>query len=1197
MGLAGAATAMLATACSNATTTAEQKAEEPTNPAQEAVDELDKGHEVVSLTVNGLVDPMGIEGVPTFGWAMASDAVGARQASYQLVVSDAAGKQVWDSGVVEGAESQNIAYGGDALDAKSRYTWKVTVTDVDGNELESREGSFATALADGTIDSWQGAQWIGSERMYFDAAVTNYFSLDATITIPADGTRAGIVLGADDYRLANEAMNIWGKAGQSRFVYEVDVTNAKKPQLNIYVVGMPAFEAQNDGDETKPAYVVSIPKKALAEKAVHDPIQVNINTLAEVNQVNCSINGVVVDEARQINPLGNTHDYNTFPNLGKIGFAVPAGETATFTDVALRYPGSYEEKYEVGDLFSKTAGATYAIFEDLDGVSLDGDDIVVKAGDEDVFVCADPSFGSAPMVRTEFETTGEVASATLYAAAQGIYELSINGQRVGEGWHSPGCEDYAAHMPYRVYDVTELVASGNNAFGAQLAEGWWSGYQSYTITNWSFYGAKQALLAMLEVTYADGTTQTVVTDPASWKVFDDGPVRAASNFHGERYDATVAAELDGWDKPGFDASAWGTPVVLEPRQNEFEFCTRYDAEGHVVGELTAVECLGEAKQGSGSYIYDMGENVMGVPQLTIPADYVDEGALVTVRFAEVLYPDLKEYQDAGIVGLMMVENLRAAMVTDFYVATAGDQVFEPHFTYRGYRYVEVTGLKKALPAENVKLIKLSSIDVTSTYEGSNELVTRLFKNVQNSQTSNFLSLPTDCPQRNERMGWTGDAQVFSATAAYNADVYGFYRNWLRTLRDQQRGDGSLPVYAPTFEPVAPAFMGGWEGTSWDAALMVIPYVLWQQTANDAIVRDNIDAIDRYLAYLEATPLLIPSDETDITKGENVPELTGHPGFLADWLSIDATDANLINEAMYVYLLGISSTMAKAIGRDELAQKWDERYQSAKAKWNELYVDPKTGKTTAPASLAFDYQTFGMVFVPGSDQDTEASYATPLAFGVFDEKNEQTAADNLVEAVTRAGHTITSGFSGTPFLVPMLTRYGNVDDAYKLFEQEEYASWLYPVKNGATSVWERWNSYTVEDGFGGNNSMNSFDHFSLGAIAEWMMRYHLGIDHDEAGWQNFVLAPVVGGSFTSAKGSFQSPWGTIESGWEAKDGALVSYAATVPANTSATLYLPVDEDAAAGAELPEGVTYVGADKRNGIDCAVFQAESGTFELKF
>ena len=1196
MGLAGVATAAFATACSNDAQPASQETA-PANEEQSATNEADKGHEVVGLVVNGLVDPVGIEGAPTFGWAMASDAVGARQASYRLVVTDAAGKQVWDSGVVDGADSQNIAYAGDDLSPKTRYAWKVTVTDVDGNKLESREASFATALADGTYDSWQGAQWIGSERMYFDAAVTNYFSLDATVTIPANGTRAGIVLGADDYRLANEAMNIWGKAGQSRFVYEVDVTDAKKPQLNIYVVGMPAFEAQNDGDETKPAYVVDIPADALAEAAVHNPIQVNINTLAEINQVNCSINGVVVDEARQLNPLGNTHDYNSFPNLCKIGFAVPAGESATFTDVALRYPGANEEKYEVGDLFSSTAGATYAIFEDLDGVTVSDDTITVEAGDKDACVYADPSYGSAPMVRTEFEASGEVASAMLYAAAQGIYELSLNGQRVGEGWHSPGCEDYASHMPYRVYDVTELVTSGTNALGAQLAEGWWSGYQSYTITNWSFYGAKQALLALLELTFADGTTQTVVTDPASWKVFDDGPVRAASNFHGERYDATIAAKLDGWDKPGFDDAAWGTPVVLEPRQNEFEFCTRYDAEGHVVGELTALECLGEAKAGSGSYIYDMGENVMGVPQLTIPADYVDEGDLVTVRFAEVLYPDLKEYQDADIVGLMMVENLRAAMVTDFYVATKGDQVFEPHFTYRGYRYIEISGLKKALPAENVKLIKLSSIDVTSTYEGSNELVTRLFKNVQNSQTSNFLSLPTDCPQRNERMGWTGDAQVFSATAAYNADVYGFYRNWLRTLRDQQRGDGSLPVYAPTFEPVAPAFMGGWEGTSWDAALMVIPYVLWQQTANDAVVRDNIDAIERYLEYLAGTPLLIPSDENDLTKGENVPELTGHPGFLADWLSIDATDANLINEAVYVYLLDISAQMAKAIGRDDLAQTWEQRHKSAKAKWNELYVDPKTGKTLAPASLAFDYQTFGMVFVPGSDQDTEASYATPLAYGVFDEKYEQQAADNLVEAVTRAGHTITSGFSGTPFLVPVLTRYGNVDDAYKLFEQEEYASWLYPVKNGATSVWERWNSYTVEDGFGGNNSMNSFDHFSLGAIAEWMMRYHLGIDHDEPGWQSFVLAPVVGGSFNNAKGSFHNAWGTIESGWEAKDGKLVSYAATVPANTSATLYLPVDEDAASGATLPEGVTYEGTDKRNGIDCAVFKAEPGSFELKF
>lgn len=1198
MGLTGLAATTLAAGCAS---TGEQEAapaatDEADVPATEA-EAADAGHEVVNLQVNSLFDPMGVEGTPVFGWTMASTAVGASQQSYQLVVLDADGKQVWDSGVVESAECQNIAYGGDALAPRSRYTWKVTITDADGNQAESREATFATALDDGTYDSWQGAQWIGSERMYFDAAVTNFFSLDATLTIPEGSTRAGIVFGADDYRLANVAMNIWGKAEQSRFVYEVDVEDASKPKLNIYVVGMPAFGAEQQDDSSQPAFVVDIPAEALAEADVHKPIRINVNTLTEINQVSCVINDVVVDENRQINPLGNTHDYNSFPNLAKIGFAVPAGMSATFQDVAVRYPGSYEEKYEVGDLFGQDAGATYAIFEGLEGVTVSGSTIEVKAGDEDVFAYADPSFGSAPMLRTQFETSAVVKSATLYAAAQGIYQITINGQRITQGWHNPGCEDYAAHMPYRVYDVTGYVDPGANVIGAQLAEGWWSGYQSYTVTNWSFYGAKQALLALLEITYEDGTTQTVVTDPASWKVFDDGPVRAASNFHGERYDAGIAAALEGWDAPEFDDSAWSPCVVLEPRQNDFEFCTRYDAEGHLVGELVAVECLGEAKEGSGSYIYDMGENVMGVPSITIPEGYVEEGDELIVRYAEVLYPDLKEYQDAGTVGTMMVENLRAAMVTDFYTATAGEQLIEPHFTYRGYRYIEITGLKQPLPAENVLLLKLSSIDVTSTYESSNELVNRLFKNVQNSQASNFLSLPTDCPQRNERMGWTGDAQVFSATAAYNADVYGFYRNWLRTLRDQQRGDGSLPVYAPTFEPVADAFMGGWEGTSWDAALIVIPYVLWQQTANDAIVRDNIDAIVRYLDYLKGAPLFIPSDEKDMSKGESVPELTGHAGFLADWLSIDATDANLINEAMYVHLLDLSAQMAEAIGRDELADDWSQRHQSAKAKWNEIYVDAKTGKTTAPASMAFDYTTFGMVYVPGSDQDTEASYATPLAFGVFDDKNEGLAAEHLVDAVARAKHTITSGFSGTPFLVPMLTRYGNVEDAYKLFEQEEYASWLYPVKNGATSVWERWNSYTVEDGFGGNNSMNSFDHFSLGAIVEWMMRCHLGIDHDAPGWQSFVLAPVVGGSFTHAEGSFQSPWGTIQSGWDAKDGTLTAYAATVPANTKATLYLPIDEDAASGATLPEGVTYVGSGERNGMTCAIFEAEPGTFELTF
>ena len=488
------------------------------------------------------------------------------------------------------------------------------------------------------------------------------------------------------------------------------------------------------------------------------------------------------------------------------------------------------------------------------------------------------------------------------------------------------------------------------------------------------------------------------------------------------------------------------------------------------------------------------------------------------------------------------------------------------------------------------------MEVTSTYDSSNETVNRLFRNVQNSQTSNFLSLPTDCPQRNERLGWTGDAQVFSKAASYNADVYNFYRNWLRSLRACQFTDGSLPVYAPTYEPRYDTIPPGFGGVSWDAALMIIPYNLYQQTGNPVIIQENMEAIGKYLDYLAASPLLIPDDPGNVYGGEAVPELTGQVGILADWLSIDETPPELINEAVYVYLLDISAQMADIIGETELAAEYRTRYDAAKAKWNELYVDPETGITVTPNAKAFDTVTYsGYLFSEGHDVDTEASYATPLRYGVFSEENEARAVENFIKTVERADYKITSGFSGTPNLVPVLTKYGYIEEAYKLFEQTEYASWLYPVLNGATSVWERWNSYTVEGGFNGNNSMNSFDHFSLGAISEWMMEYQLGISHDAPGYQNFVLQPVPGGSFTSVNGSFESPYGTIASGWKAENGVMTEYTMTVPANTQADLYLPVSEEQAAGIALPDGVSYTGMETRNSMECAKFSVTAGSYTL--
>lgn len=1166
--------------------------------------------EIVSLTADGLVNPIGIDNAaPVFAWQMQSDEMGAAQTAYQIVVTDMGGNVMWDSGAVESGESANIKYEGEALAPKTQYQWKVTVTDENGSTWDSETSTVETSFLDTGYDSWGGAQWIGSSKKNLDAAAANLFDMHVNVTIPEGSTKASVILGANDFRLQNKAMNVWNKEGENYFRYEVDVTDPENPRLNIYVVGMPACvneldeegnpvmnegpfgasysyisqEEENSADE--PDATVAIPAEVFGDKTVNDQISLRIWT-NQCNQVSVSMNGVDVDSARQLNPLGGDHNSNTFPNLNSVGFAVNAGETAYYNGFGIDVYGDNDDNVV---LFDKTTGATYSIFEDLKGVTVaqDEDLITVEGGEDGTLVYADPSDGASPMVRTTFSTEDkEVASARMYVSAQGTYEMYMNGSKLGDGLFDPGNEEYSTYMPYQIYDVTELIQSGENAIGAQMGQGWWSGELNYTTGDYNYYGPYQALLARMDVTYTDGTTETIVTNDSDWTVSTEGPVKSESHYNGERYDAQAADLYDGWITADYaETEDWEQPVVHDPRMNDFDFVVRYDEEASIVKELDVQEALGESKEGTGSYIYDMGENVIGVPRITIPADYVDPGSTVTVRYAEVLYPDLEEYQEDGLVGTMMVENLRAALCTDFYVATEGDQVFEPHFTFHGYRYVEISGLKKELPKENIKTEVISSVNMTATYDSSNELVNRLFKNVQNSQTSNFLSLPTDCPQRNERLGWTGDAQVFSMAASYNADVYNFYRNWLKSLRACQRKDGSLPVYAPTAEPQEDEFGGfGFSGVSWDAALTVIPYNMYMQTGNTAIIEDNMEAIDHYLDYLDS-----------YDKSEEYTHLTSRTGILADWLSVDATDAGLINNAVYVYLIGLARDMAGVIGNTEIQEKYAQQYDLAKAEWNSCYVEAETGRLYATATT----NDFGQELDEPvtSYYDTEAAYATPLRYGVFSEENEAKAVENYLEAVKAANYTITSGFSGTPNLVPVLTKYGYVEDAYKLFEQTEYASWLYPVTQGATSVWERWNSYTLEGGFNGNNSMNSFNHFSLGAISEWMMSYQLGITREEgtAGYKNFVLQPTVGGTFTYANGSYDSNYGTIYSGWTAEEGKMTSYTATVPANTTATLYLPISQEEADATTVPEGAVFVEMTEHNGTSCAQYTLEAGSYEF--
>ncbi len=1153
------------------------------------------GREIVNLTTNGLANPLGIDSaVPVFGWQMASDETGAAQSAYRIVVADEDGNVVWDSGQVDSGLAQNIPYEGPALAPKTRYAWCVAVTDENGSVWTSEADTFETSFMDESYASWGEAKWIGAGEKALDAASANFFDLTVNLKIAEGGTKASVIFGADDDRLNNKAFNVWNKAGENYFQAEIDISDPEAPMLNLYAVGLPSkalildengepvmtqgwggasftYELQEEENpKDEPDMSFAIPAEAFAQSGINDEMSLRIMT-PTINKLTVTVNGVDAIAGIELNPLGGTHDYNSFPNLNSIGFAVPAGETAAFTGLTLHEYNLSGAPELDGILFDENTGATYQIFEGLEGVTVDGGEISVSGGENGVLVYADPSYGASPMVRTVFDTQGkEVAKARMYVAAQGNYEVTVNGQPVTDGWFNPGNEEYSTTMPYHIYDVTGLLAAGENAIGAQLAQGWWSGHVNYTNTCYNYYGTKQAILMRVDLTYADGTSESIYTNTDDWQVSVQGPVKSESHYQGERYSAVTAAQYAGWDTPAYEAGEdWEAPVEILPRMNDFAFAVRYDSEATIVKELSVVEALGEViknGEGTGAYIYDMGENVIGVPRITIPEGYVNEGDEVIIRYAEILYPDLPEYEEQGLVGSMMVENLRAALCTDYYIAAAGEQVFEPHFTFHGYRYIEISGLSKPLPEECIKTEVLSSVKVTAQYDSSNELVNRLFKNVQNSQTSNFLSLPTDCPQRNERLGWTGDAQVFSLAASYHADVYNFYRNWLKSVRACQRLDGSLEVYNPTATPKAPAMIGfGFSGISWDAALIVIPYNMYKQYGNPAILEDNIEAIDLYFDYLIANPM-----------SEEYPHLTSKTGILADWLSVDSTDAAEINNAVYGYLAGLSCEIASVLGREDLVSKYSALYEAVKAEWNACYLDPETGKTA---------------------DDTEASYATPLRYGMVADELIEKAVANYVETVKAAGYTITSGFSGTPNLVPVLTMYGYIDDAYKLFEQTEYASWLYPVVNGATSVWERWNSYTIEGGFNGNNSMNSFNHFSLGAISEWMTAFQLGITTDSVGYKEFVLAPVPGGSFTYANGTYESNYGTIASGWTAEDGALTSYEATVPANTSATLYLPITEEQAAALALPEGVSYEGMAVRNNVECAQFALEAGSYNFTF
>lgn len=1085
---------------------------------------------VEKLTVNRAEKPLGLDEIsPFFGWQMRADLStpqNLQQAFYQIVVKNSAGEIFWDSGKVADSRSQNIFYAGKTLTPETFYTWAVKVWDAEGN-LREAASTFETGLnlSRRGAGNWQGAKWIGSNELPLYSHNLAVFKIQTQIKILPNSTRAGIVFGANDQRLMHAEKNLWKIAAaknESRLELILDigaVENSGKAKLQVYRYGYSA------DDSEKP--LVECEFSAINKKNCHDFHKIWLDSNhgiirlgiddenLEFPKVNFWSHGYVV------NPAGAGGDYISFPMVADIGFAVGAGQAAQFKNFEIlnfRAPNNA--------LFTDKEN----IFAGKSGVKISAGEYTVEGGKNGVLVIANPSHGSLPLLRTKFSLQNKkIARARIYATARGIYELNLNGKKVGKDYFNPGLTQYDKTQNYQVFDVTENL-SAENILTAQLADGWWSGAGTFQGANWNYFGDRQSLLLKLSVTYEDGTQQIFTTQPQTWEVSNESPLISGNFFQGEIYDARRevknwrAAEIIPLNETTAYFGTWKhatTEVETEINFKNIDFIAQ---EGNSVRAVETVRAQNVKKIADKVFIYDMGANLAGVPNIKICGV---AGEKIILRFAEVLYPANDEH-----AGELMLENLGGALSTDIYICKGGAETISPRFTFHGYRYLEITGLDE-LPLENVCTTVLSSVENwTANFECSISEVNKLYQNILRSTRANFLSIPTDCPQRNERMGWSGDISVFARTACYLWDADRFLARHLKAMRDGQDKSGRFGDIAP--------IGGGFGGILWGSAGMVIPFEIFRQYGDIQVLREHYNAMKSYADYLEKN-----IDEngfiTENTKLE-----------LGDWLGPQRklNDVKFLLAAQEIKDLEIISEVAKILGKTQDVNFYSEIRSKRKTWFNAQFFDKNTHR-----SLNSD----------GVLMDTQTSYAVALGLDALDETNRDFAAKYLAESckrenlddeeILRPEYSLMTGFIGTAQISRALSENGYVEIAYKLLENKNYPSWLYPVTQGATTIWERLNSYTVENGFGGNNAMNSFNHYAFGAVGAWLYSDVLGIQPD-AGGKHFYLKPQPDffGEMKFARGYFDSAYGRIESSWR-RENLGVRYEFKIPANTTATLILP------------------------------------------
>ncbi len=771
-----------------------------------------------------------------------------------------------------------------------------------------------------------------------------------------------------------------------------------------------------------------------------------------------------------------------------------------------------------------------------------------------------PSVGdrSATYLRREFALERPAVRAIVHVSALGLYELRVNGRRVGDRQLAPEWTDYSTRVQYQAYDVTSQLRPGSNVLAATVADGWYAGGIGLGMIiakkPRNIYGTTPSLLVELEVQHETGPPTTIVSD-GSWRATRNGPVRAADILNGETYDAR--REMPGWDGVGFDASSWHPVDAGEAATAGPRLVAQPNEPIRVTQELKPIR-LTEPKPGV--FVFDLGQNMVGWCRLAVRGK---AGATVRLRHAEML-------DDAGLI---YTENLRGALQTDTYALRgAATESFEPQFTYHGFRYVEVSGdVERPQREDLVALAVHSAVTPAGSFESSDALLNQLWKNIVWTQRDNMHSIPTDCPQRDERLGWMGDILVFAQTAIYNFDMAAFLKKWIVDVRDAQADDGRFPDFAPHPFGTNERFSGA---PGWGDAGIVVPWRAYENYGDTRILADHFDAAVRWIEFIRReNPDLLWTKKRGNDYG--------------DWLSGDTLVADgwpkkgaevpkeVFATAMFAHSTDLVARMARVLGKDAEARKYGDLFARIKAAFNAAYVDGD-GRITG---------------------DTQAGYALALYLDLLPDALRPAAFRRMVAGIDAYNGHMSTGFHSTYRMMMELTRAGRTDLAYKLALERTFPSWGYSIDNGATTIWERWDGYVKGRGFQ-DKGMNSFNHYAIGAVGEWMYRVVLGINADpaQAGWTRVVIRPRPGGGLTWAKGSYHSIRGKIEVSWQQPAADAFSLDVTIPPGVAAVVYVPARDAArvsegAGPASRAAGVTFVKMDD----GAAVFEVGSGQYRF--